>query len=108
MCKGLAVKSLFVKTVCLAHPLVRVLVLAPDPLYGESSTRWAGPVFALDSPWAGPSLGTQRRRKRNATEDFVVSAPDLLIRHLIFSPGGSDGWENYSNVEAHQYVDITI
>ena len=41
-----------------AHPVVRVLVLAPNPLSGPSPGRLAGSVFALDSSAkAGPSLG---------------------------------------------------
>ena len=51
-------------------------------------------MFALDSLELRPSLGTLGD-ERKATVDFEESAPGLLVGHSTFSPGGSEGWENY-------------
>ena len=91
------------------HPVVRVLVLAPNPLSGPSPGRLAGSAFALDSSaTAGPSLGLLEFPE-TTTEALEVSAPGVLTGHSVFHPGGSVGWENYilSSV-AHQYVDVAI
>ena len=67
----------------------------------NSPRRLADPVFALDSLELRPSLGTLGD-ERKATVDFEESAPGLLVGHSTFSPGGSDGWENYPCCWAHQ------
>ena len=92
-----------------AHPMVRVLVPAPNPLSGPSPGRLAGSAFALDSSaTAGPSLGLLEFPE-TTTEALEVSAPGVLTGHSVFHPGGSVGWENYIlSSEAHQYVDVAI
>ena len=58
MVKGLVSAVKLVTTVRLAHPMGRVVVLAPIPLSVRSPRSLAGPVCALDSlAIAGPSLG---------------------------------------------------
>ena len=47
-----------ITTVVSAHPVGKVLMLAPNPRSGPSPGRLAGSMFALDSPVdAEPSLG---------------------------------------------------
>ena len=78
-----------VTTVCSAHPVVRVGVQAPEPLYGLSPRRWAAPAFALDSLELRPSLGLLEDEKA-ATDDFDGSAPGVLagFERLQLPPGG--------------------
>ena len=35
----------------------------------------------------------------------TMGAPAVLTRHLVFEPGGSEGWKIFL-CRAHQYVDI--
>ena len=92
-----------------AHPVVRVLVLAPNPLSGPSPGRLAGSVFALDSSAkAGPSLGLLVV----VGDDHCCTrsiGPRCTHRALCFPPGGVC-WlgELLFFVEAHQYVDVSI
>ena len=109
-CLGSSSNVRTVTTVCPAHPVGKVLMLAPNPLSGPSPGRLAGSMFALDSPVdAGPSLGLLVDVGGGPLR-FSTYQPQLyLTRHFVFKPGGSDGWENYSSSSgAHQYVDVSI
>ena len=77
---------LCVKTVRSAHPVVRVGVLAPNPLYGRSPRRWAGSMFALDSLWE-EAKSWDPDDDGEATVALGESAPGLLVG-LNFQPGG--------------------
>ena len=94
MSKGLVRIVLCVKTVRSAHPVVRVGVLAPNPLYVRSPRRWAGSMFALDSLWA-EAESRDPGDDGQSTVALDGSAPGLLVGYSTFNPGGSDGWENY-------------
>ena len=109
-CVGLSSNVGIVTTVCPAHLIGKVLVLAPNPLSGPSPGRLAGSMFALDSPVeAGPSLGLLVAVGGGPLR-FSTYQPQLYLTiNFVFKPGGSDGWENYcSSSGAHQYVDVSI
>ena len=69
-----------------AHPLERVVVLAPGPLYGRSPRRWAGSMLALDSLWE-EAKSWDPGDDGEATVELGESAPGLL-GGLNFQPGG--------------------
>ena len=76
-----------------AHPLERVVVLAPGPLYGRSPRHLTSQVFALDSPvLARPSLGLLLLLETITTVLDDIS-PRGTFCTLDFAPGGSEGWK---------------
>ena len=86
--RGKNSEVIFITKVCPAHPLGRVVVLAPNPLYGPSPGRWAGSAFALDSLREEAESRDPWRRNWKATGVLDASAPGLLCWALSFSTRG--------------------
>ena len=84
--RGFLLSVMSVLTFCPAHPVVRVGVLAPGPLYGRSPRRWAGSMLALDSLWE-EAKSRDPGEDGEATAELGESAPGLLIG-VNFQPGG--------------------
>ena len=71
-----------------AHPLEKVVVIAPGPLFGRSPRHLTSQVFALDSPvLARPSLELLLllEKTTNALDGFSPRGTDW---ELSFRPGG--------------------
>ena len=104
--RGFLLSVMSVLTCCPAHPVVRVGVLAPNPLYGRSPRRWAGSVLALDSLWE-EAKSRDPGEDGGTTAELGESAPGLLVR-VNFQPGGVCRLGELIRCRAHQYVDKAI
>ena len=88
-----------------AHPLEKVVVIAPGPLFGRSPRHLTSQVFALDSPvLARPSLGLLLLLKKttNALDGFSPRGTSWALSVL---PGGFRRLVKFL-CRGHQYVDI--
>ena len=87
-CLGSSSNVRTVTTVCPAHPVGKVLMLAPNPLSGPSPGRLAGSMFALDSSVdAEPSLGLLDD-VGNGPLQFSTDRPQLYLTVTLSSSRG--------------------
>ena len=84
---------------CPAHLIGKVLVLAPNPLSGPSPGRLAGSVLPLTALWKQSRVSGPLAKPAGCRDGpllFSKSQPQSYFTgHSVFTPGGSEGWENY-------------